>query len=79
MAVYHLTATVWQEGDQYVSRCPELGVASCGDSPDHALTQLQEAVELYLENAKMLDLLPDLEVTLSAPHRFCSAIEVSVT
>jgi hypothetical protein len=35
-------------------------------------------VQLYLENAKMLDLLPDLETTLSAPHRFCSAIEVSV-
>jgi predicted RNase H-like HicB family nuclease len=78
MAVYHLTATVWQEGDQYVSRCPELGVASCGDTPDQALNELQEAVELYLENAKMLDLLPDLEATLSAPHRFCSAIEVSV-
>ena len=34
MAVYHLTATVWQEDDQYVSRCPELGVASCGDTTD---------------------------------------------
>jgi len=78
MAIYHLTATVWQEGDQYVSRCPELGVASCGDTPDQALRELQEAVELYLENAKMLDLLPDLEATLSAPHRFCSAMEVSV-
>jgi len=78
MAVYRLSATVWQEGDQYVSRCPELGVASCGDSPDQALTELQEAVELYLENAKVLGLLPGLEATLSAPHRFCSAIEVSV-
>lgn len=78
MAIYRLTATVWQEGEQYVSRCPELGVASCGDTPDQALNELQEAVELYLENAKMLDLLPDLEATLSAPHRFCSAIEVSV-
>jgi len=78
MAVYHLTATVWQEGDQYVSRCSELGVASSGATPDEALNELQEAVELYLENAKMLDLLPDLEATLSAPRRFCSAIEVSV-
>ena len=23
VAVYHLTATVWQEGDQYVLRCPK--------------------------------------------------------
>jgi predicted RNase H-like HicB family nuclease len=79
MARYHLTATVWQEGEQYVSRCPELGVASCGDTPDQALEALQEAVELYLENAKELGLLTDLEATLSAPHRFCSAIEVTVS
>lgn len=79
MARYHLTATVWQEGEQYVSRCPELGVASCGNTPDQALEALQEAVELYLENAKELGLLPDLEATLAAPHRFCSALEVSVS
>jgi predicted RNase H-like HicB family nuclease len=78
MARYHLTATVWQEGEQYVSRCPELGVASCGDTPGQALDALREAAELYLENAKALDLLPDLEVTLAAPHRFCSVIEVSM-
>lgn len=78
MASYRLTATVWQEQDQYVSRCPELGVASCGDTADAALDALREAVELYLENAKELGLLPDLEVTLSAPRRFSSEIEVSV-
>jgi predicted RNase H-like HicB family nuclease len=79
MARYQLTATVWQEGEQYVSRCPELGVASCGDTPDEALDALREAVELYLENAKELGLLPELETTLAAPHRFCSAIEVTVS
>ncbi len=78
MAQYHLTATVWREGDQYVSRCPELGVASCGDTPDQAIDALREAVELYLENAKALGMLPELEATLSAPHRFCAALEVSV-
>jgi predicted RNase H-like HicB family nuclease len=78
MATYHLTATVWQEGQQYVSRCPELGVASSGDSPDEALEALREAVELYLENAKALGMLADLEATLAAPRRFCSALEVSV-
>ena len=78
MTRYSLTATVWQEGDQYVSRCPELGVASCGDTLDQALEALREAVELYLENAKELGMLTDLEATLAAPHRFCSALEVSV-
>jgi len=78
METYHLTGAIWREGDQYVSRCPELGVASCGDTPDSALDALREAVELYLENAKALGMLPDLETALAAPHRFCSAIEVSV-
>jgi len=78
MTRYHLTATVWQEGDQYVSRCPELGVASCGDTPDQALDALREAVELYLENAKALGMLAELEPTLSAPRRFCAALEVSL-
>ncbi len=78
MTRYHLTATLWKEGGQYVSRCPELGVASCGDTPDQALEALQEAVELYLENAKELGLLSDLEPTLTAPRRFSSEIEVTV-
>jgi len=54
---YSLSATIWQEGKQYVSKCPELGVASCGDTPAEAIDALREAVELYLENAAELGLL----------------------
>jgi len=28
-----LSATIWQEGKQFVSLCLELGVASCGENP----------------------------------------------
>jgi predicted RNase H-like HicB family nuclease len=49
-----LTAAIWREELAYVSQCPELGVASCGDTPDEALAMLKEAVELYLENALKL-------------------------
>ncbi len=42
-------------------------MASCGDTPDHALEELQEAVQLYLENAKMLHLLPDLDTLSPLP------------
>lgn len=49
-----LTATIWQEDNTFVSFCPELGVASCGNSPDDAMVMLKEAVELYLENAQQL-------------------------
>ena len=75
---YQLTSVIWQEGGQYVSKCPELGVASCGSDPDGALAALQEAVELYLENAKALDILSDLEPALLATHRFTAPFEVPV-
>jgi len=45
---------VWKGSEGYVSKCPELGVASCGDSFEDAVTNLREAVELYLEKAKEL-------------------------
>ncbi len=50
------TMVVWRESDGYVSKCPELGVASAGDTISEATENLQEAVELYLENAKLLDM-----------------------
>ena len=54
MRKYRLTAVVWEEEGQYVSHSPELGVSSCGDDADAAIAALQEAVELYIENARAL-------------------------
>ena len=48
MNVYDYTAVVWQETEGYVSKCPELDVASCGDSIKKAIEILKEAVQLYL-------------------------------
>ncbi|MCY4618995.1 MAG: type II toxin-antitoxin system HicB family antitoxin [Chloroflexi bacterium] len=44
----HLTAVIRSEDGQYVSLCPELGVASCGDTPQEAQVMLKEALELFL-------------------------------
>jgi predicted RNase H-like HicB family nuclease len=46
-----LTAIIEREGDGYVSLCPELDIASQGDSIELARANLQEAVELFLEAA----------------------------
>ncbi len=46
------TAIIWKEPAGYVSKCPELGVASCGDTAEHALEMLKDAVDLYLYHAK---------------------------
>ena len=56
-ASLNLTATVWEEEGAYVSKCPELEVASWGGTPEKALENLKEAVELYLENAGELGLI----------------------
>ena len=46
-----LTAIIEREGDGYVSLCPELDVASQGDTIEEARENLREAVELFFESA----------------------------
>ncbi|CAN2041877.1 hypothetical protein GMMP15_50065 [Candidatus Magnetomoraceae bacterium gMMP-15] len=46
-----LTALIEREGDGYVSLCPELDIASQGDSVEEARKNLREALELFLETA----------------------------
>ncbi|RLG20234.1 type II toxin-antitoxin system HicB family antitoxin [Methanosarcinales archaeon] len=77
MRKFSLTATIWDEEGVYVSKCPELGVASCGDTPEEALSNLKEAVELYLDNARELGIIEDVTTTLAASHKFTSASEVA--
>ncbi|HOI57830.1 MULTISPECIES: type II toxin-antitoxin system HicB family antitoxin [unclassified Methanoculleus] len=76
MTKVRLTILIWEEEGAYVSRCQELEVASCGDTPEEALDNIREAIELYLENAKELGILQDLEPILKSPRKFTSVIEV---
>lgn len=46
-----LTAIIEREGDGFVALCPEVDVASQGDSIDEARRNLQEALELLFETA----------------------------
>jgi predicted RNase H-like HicB family nuclease len=46
-----LTAIIEREGDGFVALCPELDVASQGDTIEEARQNLAEAVELFLEAA----------------------------
>ncbi len=43
------TATVWQEGDWFVAQCLEVDIASQGETPQQALDNLREALELHFE------------------------------
>jgi predicted RNase H-like HicB family nuclease len=46
-----LTAIIEREGDGYVSLCPELDIASQGDSIEQARDNLRETLELFFETA----------------------------
>ena len=46
-----LTAIIEREGDGYVSLCPELDIASQGDTVKDARDNLKEALELFFETA----------------------------
>ena len=48
---YQLTAVIEREGNGYVSLCPELDVASQGNSIEEARANLIEALQLFLETA----------------------------
>ena len=45
-----LNNIVWKEGKYYVSQCLNFGISSFGKSKKEALSNLKEAIELYLEN-----------------------------
>ena len=44
-----LSIFVRKEENQYASWCPELDVASCGDTMEEACDNLDDAVDLYLD------------------------------
>lgn len=50
-SIHRVTALIEREGDAYVSLCPELDIASQGDTIEEARANLQEAVDLFLETA----------------------------
>jgi len=78
MNIFGYTAVVWKESEGYVSKCPELGVASCGDSFEDAGINLREAVELYLENAKELNILDDVAESLKIKEKYTAHFEVAI-
>ena len=52
----HLTASVEREGDGYVSLCPELDVASQGDTVADARDNLIEALTLFFETSSVREI-----------------------
>jgi predicted RNase H-like HicB family nuclease len=52
----HLTAIIQREGEGFVALCPELDVASQGDTIESARNHLREALELFFECASAAEI-----------------------
>jgi predicted RNase H-like HicB family nuclease len=66
-----LTAVIEREGDGYVSFCPELDIASQGETIESARDNLREALELFFESASREEVKQRLreEVFITRPAR----------
>ncbi len=69
----HLTALFTREDGGFVALCPEVDVASQGDTVEEAKRNLTEAVELFFECASKAE----VDQRLSS-ESFISSLEVQV-
>lgn len=68
-----LTAVIQREADGFVALCPELDVASQGDTIETARENLREALELFFECASSQEI-----QTRVASDVFVTQIEVGI-
>jgi len=52
MKISGFKSVVWKEGKQYVAQCLNVDISSFGKTKKEALANLNEALELYFEDAK---------------------------
>ncbi len=69
----HLTALITREDSGFVALCPEVDVASQGQTVEEAKKNLTEAVELFFECASESELTQRL-----SSESFISSMEVQV-
>ena len=62
-----LTAIIEREGNGYVSLCPQLDIASQGDSVQEARENLREALELFFESASPSEIQERLDCVIGPP------------
>ncbi len=73
MATQTFTAVLQREGDGYTAICPELDVASQGNTVEQARANLSEAVELLLEAASPVEIQQRLQSEV-----YLTSLEVKV-
>ncbi len=62
------TAVIEREGDGYVALCPELDIASQGDSIEEARANLEEALGLFFEAASPAEIVDRFHSEVYVTH-----------
>jgi len=73
MNLQKFTAVIERENNGYVSLCPELDIASQGDTVEEAKANLTEAIELFLESADETEIKSRIRTEI-----FITQLEVAV-
>jgi len=55
-----VTEEIWKEGNMYVSYCPELDMASCGESVEESKKNLKEVISINFEECRKMGVLNQL-------------------
>ncbi len=67
------TAVIQKEDNMYVALCPELDIASQGETIQDARNNLREAIELFLEEADPQEMRGRMH-----EEQYISSVEVAV-
>ena len=71
--IRHLTAIIEREDDGYVALCPDVDVASQGDTVTKARENLEEALVLFFETASAAEIADRLRAEV-----YVTRVEVAV-
>jgi predicted RNase H-like HicB family nuclease len=75
LKIRHLE-NIEREGDGFVALCPELDVASQGDSIEEAKKNLQEALELFFDAASSEEIKTRLHIDVHNPSVWITSIRI---
>lgn len=66
----YFTALIEKEDDMYVALCPEIDIASQGNSVEDAKDNLKEAVELFFEFASESEIKSRISIKILCSNNY---------
>ena len=68
MKTRSFTVVVYKEDDIYIAECPEVGTVDQGETIEQAISGLQEATRLYLEEFPLPESSPRYITTIDVSY-----------